>query len=67
MADERKVALAFPAPFGNISSTFSMAKIAQLVEQQIVVLPVAGSSPVFRPILLPSKTSFLLGFFHLLA
>lgn len=42
-----------------------MAKIAQLVEQQIVVLRVAGSSPVFRPIFNPSKTSVLLGFFHL--
>ena len=39
-----------------------MADVAQLVESQIVILVVAGSSPVVRPIFymgLPSGTVFL--------
>lgn len=35
-----------------------MAKVAQLVERQIVVLDVAGSSPVFRPILPAPQRGF---------
>ena len=34
-----------------IVSPCCMAKVAQLVERQIVVLMVAGSIPVFRPII----------------
>lgn len=40
-----------------------MAKIAQSVEQQIVVLRVAGSSPVFRPNLTPVGQMPCRGFF----